>query len=389
MKTRCASCSRRSLQARALKESSLLTHRFFMESSYTGGAGLREIAPPPWTDALPAEFRYPYDVLEQALPAVSAQGLRFYLTKEAYFLPEYGRDVVAVLLQEERCKTPVYGRHVRAVLRNLHSTPFLGYRPRAALTGGFTRLEAVLTFEFLRDCYTSRRSRYALKHPPEALPAPVRATPLVIHLPLGYHSQQELPQVPMAERSLDTFFVGQVSEVIPPGSYRRYLSSSKIQARKQIWGVLQELKKEGRWNMDLGDRAADQNAAAGQTTAGQTVGGAAFSSYSEKMMQSRICVAPRGSMADTFRSFEGLRAGCLVVANPLPKDRFLYPKAPLLIVDHWREVRGILERYARSVDALEDWRARSLGWWDEYLRPEVVGASVAVQLNDAGTSLLA
>ncbi len=349
-----------------------------MDSTYTGGAGLREIAPPPWTNALPAEFRYPYDVLEQALPEVEAQGLRFYFTKEAYFLPEYGRDVVAVLLQEERCKTPVYGRQVRAVLRNLHSRPFLGYRPRAAITGGFTRLEAVLTFEFLRDCYTSRRSRYALQHPPAYLPQPVRTSPQVIHLPLGYHSQQELPQIPMAERSLDTFFVGQVSEFIPPGSYRRYLSSSKIQARKQIWAVLQQLQKENRWKMDLGDLAADQNASAG----------AAFSSYSEKMMQSRICVAPRGSMADTFRSFEGLRAGCLVVANPLPKDDFLYPHAPLLIVDHWREVRGILERYARNVDALEEWRARSLAWWRDHLRPEVLGASIARQLNTASRSLL-
>ena len=345
-----------------------------MDSTYTGGAGVREIAPPPWTGALPAELRYPFDVLEQALPAVQAEGLRFYFTKEAYFLPEYGRDVVAVLLQEERCKVPVYGRHVRAVLRNLHSRPFLGYRPHL----GFTKLEAVLTFEFLRDCYTSARSRYALDHPSAALPARVRSEPRVIHMPLGYHSQQELPQVPMASRGLDTFFVGQVQETIPAGSYRRYLSSSKIQARRQIWNVLQEIQKEGRWTMDLGDLAADQNSTAG----------AAFGSYSEKMMQSRICVAPRGSMADTFRSFEGLRAGCLVVANPLPKDDFLYPRAPLLIVDHWREIRGILERYARSTDALEEWRARGLAWWHDHLRPEVVGASVASQLNRAGETLL-
>jgi hypothetical protein len=351
-----------------------LTHRFFMDSTYTGGAGLREIPPPPWTDALPAEFRYPYDVLEQALPFVRAEALRFFFTKEAYALPEYGRDVVAVLLQEERCKVPVYGRQVRAVLRNLHSRPFLGYRPHR----GFTRLEAVLTFEFARDCYTSLKSRRALAHPPAAFTAPVRKEPRTIRLPLGYHSQVELPQVPMAERALDTFFAGQVQYQVPRDSYKRWTSTSKHQARLQIWSVLQQLQKEGKWTMDLGTLAADQS----------HTDTAAFSSYSEKMMQSRICLAPRGSMADTFRAFEGLRAGCLVVANPLPKDEFLYPDAPVIIVDHWREIRGILARYARDYDALEEFRAKGLAWWDRHLRPEVLAISVARDLNEAGATLL-
>lgn len=343
-----------------------------MDSSYTGQPELSEVAPPPWTNALPPELRYTYDVLEKALPAVRADSLRFIFTKEAAWLSEYGRDVVAVLLQEERCKVPVYGRQVRAVLRNLLMRPFLGYRPHF----GFTRLEAVLTFEFVRDCYTSSKSRRAYANPPANLPAPVRRDGIVVRLPLGYHSQVELPQVAMRDRELDTFFAGQVGETIPPGSYKHYTSTSKIQARKQVWSVLRELQKEGKWRMDLGDVAAEQTNVP------------TFGSYSEKMMQSRICIAPRGSMADTFRTFEGLRAGCLVVANPLPKDEYLYPHAPLLIVDHWREIRGILDRYARDYDALEEWRAKSLAWWENHLRPEVLAAMVARELNHAGETLL-
>jgi hypothetical protein len=230
-----------------------LNHRFFWDES-PGKAPAREIAPPPWTPALPAEFRYTYDVLEAALLDVSAEQLHFYFTKEAYSLPEYGRNVIGVLLQEERCKVPVYGRHVRAVVRNLVSHPFLGYRPHL----GFTSLETVLTFEFARDCYTSMKARYALEHPPAAFPAPVRREPCTIRLPLGYHSQVELPQIAMADRTLDTFFAGQVSEKIPAGSYKRYTSTSKIQARRQIWQALRELEKQNKWRIDLGDIAANQ-----------------------------------------------------------------------------------------------------------------------------------
>ncbi len=343
-----------------------------MDSTYTGGTGLREIPPPPWQPGIPAEFRYPYDILEQALPLLEADGLQFYFTKEAYFLPKYGRNVVAVMLQEERCKVPVYGRQVRAVLRNLYSTPFLGYRPRL----GMGKLEAVLTFEYLRDHYTNLRSRRALAAQ-AGLPAPVRSQPKTIRLPLGYHSQQEVPQIAMADRPLDIFFAGQASYDIPKGSYQHYLSSSKREARMQIWQVLTELQREGQWTMDLGNIAANQ-----------TEAGSAYSSYSEKMMQSRICVAPRGSVADSFRAFEGLRAGCLVVANPLPRDEYLFPGAPIVLVDHWREIRGILEKFARNVDALEEWRRRSLTWWHDHLRPEVLAPMVAAGLNEAGASLL-
>ncbi len=350
-----------------------------MDSTFSGGAQLQEIAPPPWTPALPAEFRYPYDVLEQALPLVPAEGLHFYFTKEAYFLPAYGRNVVAVLLQEERCKVPVYGRQVRAVVRNLLSRPFLGYRPQRVLPANFTRLEAVLSFEFLRDWYTHLRSRHAYARPPATLPAAVRRAGKIIRLPLGYHSQEELPQVPMAERSLDLFFAGQVRYDIPKGSYRYWTSTSKREARMQLWAVLLELDRTGKWAMDLGDIRANERETAGAT----------YSSYSEKMMQSRICVAPRGSVADSFRAFEGLRAGCMVVANPLPRDEFMYPEAPILIIDHWREIGRLLDRYAHNINALEDWRARSLAWWHDHLRPEVIARYLARELNEAGATLLA
>ena len=54
----------------------------------------------------------------------------FYLTKDPDRLPEYGSHVVAVLLQEERCKVPAYALQVGAVIRNLSDRPYLGFRPR-------------------------------------------------------------------------------------------------------------------------------------------------------------------------------------------------------------------------------------------------------------------
>ena len=282
-------------------------HRYFLDRSITKGA-VRELPCPRWDRSVPAELRFTYGVLELALPQSSEESLHFHFTKDAYELPEYGRHVVAVLVQEERCKVPVYGRHVLATIRNCLSHPFIGFRPHARMG----RLEGVLLFEYARDWYTHLRSRHAQAHTPPAWGAPIRREALVIRLPLGYHSQEELPQIPMKERELDVFFAGQVAhEITSRRDYRRWLSTSKFIAREQLWNELSRLQTTGKWNLDLGMIAATQNV----THAPQ------FNSYSEKMMHTRICVAPRGSIAETFRAYEGARAGCLVVANPLPNDR--------------------------------------------------------------------
>lgn len=353
------------------------SHRFFIDKSYgaCGGHGTEEVGSLQWTTALPYELRYPFDVLNAALPEVRVKGLSFYFTRNADELPEYGRKVVGVLLQDERCKVPIYGRHVRAVIRNLTDKPFMGWKPHLRVG----RLEAVETLEYLRNHYLRLRSRARFTDPPKSYPAPIQKRIHVFYLPLGYHRQENIPQVPMAERPLDAFFAGTVTDKESLHGYLRWTSISRIEARQQMWKVLKELEAQGEWHLDLGDHNYNDLASIAVE----------YSSYSEKMMHSRICLAPRGSVAETFRAFEGLRAGCLVVANPWPKDGYMNPSAPIMMINHWREVEDILKRYARDINALEQWRTRSLAWWDDHLRPESVAPRLAVFLNRSEETLLA
>ncbi len=346
--------------------SAINSHRFFMSSDYSGGRGTVELPLPPWNNAIHAEMRYPYDVLEQALPLIKAQGLHFYFTKNAYHLPEYGRHVVSMLLQEERSKVPVYGRHVRATIRNLMSRPFLGWRPHWPLGS----VEAVLTFEYTRDWYTHLRSVLARVHPPSDWPAPIRKEPLTLRLPLGYHSQVEVPYIPIKDRALDMFFSGEIRHGVAKNDYRYWTSTSKFEVRGQLWRELTKLKAE--WNIDLDAIASVDNKSNAQ----------AFGSFSEKMMNTRICLAPRGSMPDSFRHFEGMRAGCMIVSNPVPVEPYLHG-APMLVIDHWREIGGILKRYGRDYDFIQEMGSKARAWWDTRLSPEIMGRYIAGELNKA------
>jgi hypothetical protein len=340
-------------------------HRYFLDRSFTGGS-VRDLPFPRWDRSLPAELRYPYEVLEHALPKVHSEGLHFHFTKNAYSLPEYGPHVVAVLLQEERCKVPVYGRHVLATLRNLETTPALCCR----LHRRIGRLEAVLLFEYARDWHTHWKSLRAAAARSRR-ETPLRSEPVIISLPLGYHSQEEVPQRAMSERSLDLFFSGEIRHALPRWDYRRITSTSKFIARQQLWAELERLASRGRWRLDLG--AVGSRDAATPT----------FASYSDKMMHTRLCVAPRGSVAETYRAYEGLRAGCLVVTTRVP-PRSLLASAPLIQVDHWRELEGILAQHAERLDRLEAARAASLAWWNERAAVAVQAHHVATELNRAG-----
>ena len=320
-----------------------------------------------WDTSLPAEWRYPLAVLAIAEKDMQDHVLHFYITKDPNRLPEYGPHVVAVLLQEERCKIPAYALHVRGVVRNLHSTPFLGFHHSELR---INRLNMVLTVEYIRDWALHYRSRRALHSPHPEWPARLHSVPRIYTIPLGYHSQEELPQIPMRERRLDSFFAGELATTLPPTTYRYWLSTSKAEARKQLWHVLQRIKRNPEWHIDLDNiGVADSSSRAAQ-----------FNTYSQKMINSRICLAPRGSMAETYRLYEGLRAGCLVITNRLPDEPFLRG-APIIQINHWKELPELLHKYARNFDALEHYHLASLDWWQNHCREQVIGPQVGHFLN--------
>jgi hypothetical protein len=76
-----------------------------------------------------------------------------------------------------------------------------------------------------------------------------------------------------------------------------------------------------------------------------------------------------------------------VVGNPVPKDTLL-ANAPILVVDHWKELEAVLRKYARNVDLLEEARAKSLAYWNDHLLPARLSVHLAVGLNLAGKTLL-
>jgi hypothetical protein len=341
-------------------------HRYFVmwpDSSAT----LRELTGPDDGSSGVPDVLYPLAVLAELAPLLNGSPRHFYLTKDPDRLPEYGSHVIAMLLEEERCKVPAYALQVGNVIRNMSDSPYLGFRLRPSPA----KLIGASLFEYARDHFLRMRSRMRIRHEP---PQVVRRQ-RILRIPLGYQSQQLLPQKPMVERTLDIFFAGDIATSFPRNNYRYWIPPSKTVTRRQLWDVLDHLRRSGKWRIQLND-LRPEDAHPERSTANAVD----YQSYSDRMMNSRICVAPRGSNWESYRFYEGMRAGCLVITSPFPNEPFLRG-APVITVDSWSELPGLLSRYARDIDALEGYRLASLAWWKSHCSEPVIARRLAEQLN--------
>jgi len=103
--------------------------------------------------------------------------------------------------------------------------------------------------------------------------------------------------------------------------------------------------------------------------------------YAEKLRNARIAFCPGGFYsAETFRHYEAVRAGCVVISERLPENE-LYRNAPILQVNSWREGIALARELLRNSDRLTDLHQQTLTWWDENWAPEAVARIIQETLE--------
>jgi hypothetical protein len=53
----------------------------------------------------------------------------------------------------------------------------------------------------------------------------------------------------------------------------------------------------------------------------------------------------------------------------------------MLLINHWSEIRGILNKYGRNYDFIEEMGNKANTWWKTRLTPEIIGRYIAEELN--------
>ncbi|CAM3259223.1 hypothetical protein [Rhodothermus bifroesti] len=332
--------------------------------------GYREVPEPLDLDKPPKRPSYLHRVLQVVEQELKDEGLTFYVTWKLDALPEYGNHVVPIVMGDEWSQIPAYVDRVLVTFKCYGIYPQLAARPLRKPS----YLNTLLLLRHLRVLahWLPGALRYATRYLQLRLQG--RSMPPVYDLPLGYGNQLALPVQPIETRPIDIFFAGSVEQGFPRRFWtpHRWLPSPKRVSRLRMLRVLESLQRrfpELRIWVHTNTRFVLNALEYGLTTHGEVLDTEA---YSQMLMNSKICLAPRGTSADTFRLFEGLRYGCIVITERLPK-RWFYQDLPVVQVDDWWELRERIPDLLRDAGCMQQLSKAAQHWWQTVASEETVG----------------
>lgn len=95
--------------------------------------------------------------------------------------------------------------------------------------------------------------------------------------------------------------------------------------------------------------------------------------YSAKIADSKIVLCPGGILSvESFRLYEAMMQGCVIVSEKLPKRR-LFLGCPILEVTDWREASKIINGLLENPDQLDRLSKATQNWYNNNLSPKALG----------------
>lgn len=312
---------------------------------------------------------YVSKVLQAMQKSLKANNLVFYITwDEIDQLPSYGENVIVIVLGDEWYRIPKYTHKVGAVFKCIGTRPLLGCNPLLKPS----HLNLLTLIQFLRILFV--RMPGVINYQFNQLKSWLFNTgkiPQVYEIPLGYNNSQDLPIKNIESRLYDTYFSGSVvHRAYPIWSLKHWLGTPKILARELMISAVKKLKeKYPNWKVELSI-----------TEGYHSRSNAVASSYPETMMNTKICLVPRGTSFETTRFFEAMKYGCVVVTEALP-SRWYLDGSPAIVIEDWRDLETIMEKLIDNPQLMQEIHQESLNWWQKKCSENVVGDYMAIKLN--------
>ena len=308
-------------------------------------------------------FNYWVRIFKEFEKRSSLSGLTFYLISNHTLvdeLPSYGDSVVAVIRSDEECWIPPYLNKVRYVFKTYGFEPWCG--------ASLSNQSPASVLKCIRD-WTFWSRRY-LSYLSETRLAPARGDRKMV-LPLGYARQTDLPGKAFESRRYLVGFLGSIeNRAYPKLSLKRLVATPKVIARSRMAHSLQKLAASAPESVFYGTTASFTEST--MSDAGDR--------YTEIMADTKIALAPRGSSVETYRFFEAMRQGCVVICDRLPPHWF-YVGCPAIQIDDWGNLEAEVKALAADAERLADLHRRSLAWWDEKLSERAVAQVIATCLE--------
>lgn len=310
-------------------------------------------------------FQKTFLAMEEAL---ESEGWTIYLTWNIERLPTYGPKVVAVILGDELAQMPTYKDRVGMVFKCYGVGPPLGCSPLR--NPSYQNLLTLLQHGYARARYYL--SVFKQKRSNKRIPKNELWKTPVHPIPLGYANQVQVPFIPFDEREADVSFAGSVvHRQYKWWSLQKWCKTPKSYSRAKMIAYLHRyIDKYPSARVDLKI-----------TPSFKAIRSADPVSYSDRVMSTKISLVPRGASYETYRFFEAIRFGCIVIGEYLPDFEF-YKGAPIIRISDWRNLESELNALLENPELARERHQEMMDWWETKCSEKAIGTFMADQLNE-------
>ena len=314
-------------------------------------------------------FTYFSKVFAEMEEHLESGEITFYLAwSDVKSLPTNDKNTIAIVVGDEWCRIPTYAHKLKATFKCYGIEPTIGCNP--ILNPSYLNFLALI--QFVRNWFMRLPSvaHYILQKGLSIF-LPNDFEHPIYDIPLGYANQLDLPIKDIDQRLYDTSFLGSVSHrEYAVWSLRNWIKTPKQFSRERMIASLNKIiKKHPDFKVELSftpDFGASLNTDAYL--------------YSEKMMNTKICLIPRGTSFETFRFFEAIRYGCIAITEALP-SRWFYDGCPAIQLTDWQELELALENLLDDHKLMQQKSQESLNWWNTKCSEKSVGYYMAQKIN--------
>jgi hypothetical protein len=333
-----------------------------------------DTTPRPEPDLFWTHSNYCAKLLQSVEKKLAIRDLIFYITfDQIRELPSYGKNIVVIMTGDEGCTIPMYAHKVLAIFKPYGSRPFLGYNP--LVKPSYINFLNLIQFFKNWIYYLPGLQNYWINYLKKILLNDRNIENNLYAFPLGYYKQIELPIKEFKLRCNDIFFAGSVvNDTYSRKSLKywitKWIKPPKILSRQQMLTNINNLKsKRSDFKFKL------------LVTAGFfSASNLDAKQYSEQIMNSKVCLVPRGTSFETYRFFEAMRCGCIIITESLP-SRWFYDNSPAIQIEHWKYVGHILEELLDDEELMQRKHQETLMWWRNKCSSDATGQYIVDKLH--------
>lgn len=198
----------------------------------------------------------------------------------------------------------------------------------------------------------------------------------VHYFPLGYANGVQQTIIPINNRNINVFFIGQLGrsriKLYKYFANKNYIPDDLLLLFKKY------IKKDF-------NNYFDKSFIKFTTNFGE---GLNLEQYNYMLNNSKIVICPYGAVTEeTFRHYEAMRAGCVVVTLKMP-DVFPYKDSPLVQINSWYDLNSTINKLLKNPTLIDEIHNKTLNWWNQKCSEESVANYVYEKIIESNTSLI-